>query len=120
MKNIKDRIYDALSAVIGNVSDTYPPDWEGFPAVQLTEEDNSVYEKTNTSIEEKARVRYRIDIWHNKPTSETALVVDGAVSALGLVRTACADAPEPSQRLKHKVMRYEGIICMDSDDVYWA
>lgn len=119
MKNIKDRIYDALSAVIGNVSDAYPTDWVDLPAVQLTEEDNSVYEKSNTSIEEKARVRYRIDVWHNRSTSETALTVDEAISALGLVRTACADVPEPGQ-LKHKVMRYEGIICMDSDDVYWA
>lgn len=119
MKNIKDKIYNALCAVIENVSDTYPPDWEDFPAVQLTEENNAVCESTNTTIEEKAKVRYRIDIWHNKPTSETALIVDQAVSALGLARTACMDAPEPNLRLKHKVMRYEGIICMDSDAVYW-
>lgn len=118
MKNIKDKIYDALCAVIHNVSDTYPADWADLPAIQLTEENNAVCESTNTSIEEKAKVRYRIDIWHNKSTSETALVVDQAVSALGLARTACMDAPEPGQ-LKHKVMRYEGIICMDSGDVYW-
>ncbi len=119
MKNIKDKIYDALSAVIEHVTDTYPAAWADLPAVQLTEENNSVYEQTNTCIEEKARVRYRIDIWHNRSTSETALVVDEVISALGLVRTACMDAPEPGQ-LKHKVMRYEGIICMDSDEVYWS
>jgi hypothetical protein len=44
--------------------------------------------------------------------------VDKAIAALGLVRTACMDAPEPGA-LKHKVMRYEGIISMDDDIVYW-
>ncbi len=119
MKNIKEKIYGALCAVLDNVSDAYPANWADMPAVQLTEENNAVCEGTNSSIEEKAKVRYRVDIWHDKSTSETALIVDKAVSALGLVRTACMDAPEPGQRQKHKVMRYEGIICMDSDDVYW-
>ena len=119
MKNIKDKIYDALCAVIENVSDAYPTNWADMPAVQLTEENNSVCESTNSSVEEKARVRFRIDVWHTKSTSETALAVDKAVSALGLGRTACMDAPEPNQQHKHKVMRYEGIICMDSDEVYW-
>lgn len=119
MKNIKDKIYRALCAVTENVSDSYPIEWAEFPAIQLTEENNSVAEHTSDSVEEKAKVRYRIDVWHNKSTSEAALQVDAAVSALGLVRTACLDAPEPGH-LKHKVMRYEGIVCMDSDDVYWT
>ena len=44
--------------------------------------------------------------------------MDKALAALGLVRTLCQDTPDPSG-LKHKVMRYEAIIDMESDDVYW-
>ena len=117
MKNVKDEIYKKLLEVTENVSDQYPKDWSNFPVIQYVEEDNSVYERTDNK-EQKSKVRYRIDIWHNKSTSDIALAVDGAVSELGLVRTLCADVPDPSG-LKHKQMRYEGIISMDDDYVYW-
>ena len=108
MKNVKDQVYSALLTVTENVSDTYPKDWANFPTIQYVEENNSVWERTDNA-EQKAKVSYKID---------TALAVDAAISALGLVRTYCADAPDPSG-LKHKVMRYEGIIDMSSDLVYW-
>lgn len=117
MKDVKGEVYKALCTVTENVSDTYPKDWGDVPAIQITEEDNKVYERTGNK-EDKAYIRYRIDIWHNKSTSETACRVDEAVAALGLVRTLCQDATDPSG-LKHKLMRYEGIIDMDSELVYW-
>lgn len=117
MKNVKDEVYKALLTVTDNVSDVYPKEWANFPAIQYTEEDNSVFERTGNQ-EDKARVRYRIDVWDNHSTSEVALAIDKAVSDLGLVRTSCADTPDPSG-LKHKQMRYEGIIDMHSDIVYW-
>lgn len=117
MKDVKSEVYQALCEVTENVSDTYPKDWEDLPAIQLTEEDNKVYERTENK-EDKAYIRYRIDIWHNRSTSETACKVDEAVSKLGLVRTLCQDVADPSG-LKHKLMRYEGVIDMDSDLVYW-
>ena len=116
MKNVKDQIYAALAAVFDNVSDQYPSSWANLPAVQYVEEDNKVHERTDR--EEKAYVRYRIDIWDTKSTSQAALKVDEALSALGLIRTACQDAPDPSG-LKHKLMRYEAIIDMWTDEVYW-
>lgn len=116
MKNVKDQICAALDAVFDHVTDQYPKDWADLPTVQYTEEDNKVYERTDK--EEKAYVRYRIDIWHNRSTSEAALKVDEALAVLGLVRVLCQDAPDPSG-LKHKVMRYEGIIDMWSEQVYW-
>ena len=116
MKNVKDKVYAALAAKFDNVSDMYPKDWADFPALQCTEEENRVHE--HTEKEDKAYVRYRIDIWHNRSTSEAALLADEAMAGLGLVRTACQDAPDPSG-LKHKVMRYEAIIDMESDYVYW-
>lgn len=117
MKNVKDQVSAALNEVFENVSDQYPKDWEGLPAVQYSEEDNKVYERTDNK-EDKAYVRYRIDIWNNRSTSEAALKADEAISKLGLVRTLCQDISDPSG-LKHKLMRYEGIISMDSDIVYW-
>lgn len=118
MKNVKDEVFAALSAITDNVSDIYPKNWDEFPAIQYVEEDNSVFERAGDK-ESKAQVRYRVDIWHNKSTSQAALDVDAALAALGLVRTGCTDVPDPSG-LKHKQMRYEGIICMDSDTVYWT
>lgn len=44
--------------------------------------------------------------------------VDAALSKLGLVRILCQDTPDPSG-MKHKVMRYEGIIDMESEQVFW-
>ena len=117
MKNVKDQVYTALLTVTENVSDTCPKDWANFPTIQYVEENNSVWERTDNT-EQKAKVSYKIDIWHNQSTSDATLAVDAAVSALGLVRTYCGDTPDPSG-LKHKVMRYEGIIDMSSDLVYW-
>lgn len=122
MKNVKDEVFAALFTVSEHVSDTYPKEWAGNePTIQFAEEDNSVFEGSGSAEgmrEDKSKVRYRIDIWDFKNTSPTAVAVDKAVSALGLKRIGCADVPDPSG-MKHKQMRYEGIIDMDSDQVYW-
>jgi hypothetical protein len=68
--------------------------------------------------EQKAYCRYRIDIWHNRSTSASALLVDEAISSLGLKRTQCMDVDEPGGRLKHKVMRYEMVIDVETEEVY--
>lgn len=117
MKNVKDEVYAALCTVTENVSDVYPKEWADDMNIQLTEEDNRVSERTDNQ-EQMAYLRYRIDIWHRRSTSAAACAVDSAVSALGLVRTGCSDVPDPSG-IKHKQMRYEGIIDMNSDIVYW-
>lgn len=117
MKNVKDQVCTALEKKFGNVTDQYPKDWADFPAVQYQEEDNKSYERTSEG-ECKSYVRYLVNIWDNKSTSAAALKVDEALSTLGLVRTMCQDTPDPSG-LKHKVMRYEAIIDLESDNVYW-
>ena len=116
MKNVKDQVYAALAEVFENVTDQYPDDWATLPAVEYIEEDNKVYERTDR--EEKAYVRYLVDIWDDHSTSESALKVDEALAGLGLVRTLCQDAPEPGKH-KHIVMRYEAIIDVFTEDVYW-
>lgn len=117
MKNVKDQVSAALDEVFDSVTDQYPRDWTELPAVQYTEEDNKSYER-DASGECKSYVRYRIDIWHNRTTSDAAIQADKAMAGLGLVRTLCQDTPDPSG-LKHKVMRYEGIIDLESDRVFW-
>ncbi len=116
MINVKDQVYDAIKGISENVGDTYPKDWGKLPAIQYTEEDNSVVEWVDGK-ESKAHLLYKVDIWNNESTSAAALEVDKAISALGLRRIACGDAPDPSG-MKHKVMRYEGIIDVDTEMVY--
>lgn len=116
MINVKDQVYDAIKGITENVGDGYPKDWGKLPAIQYTEEDNSVAEWVD-GRESKAHLLYRVDIWNNDSTSITTLEVDKAISALGLRRSACGDVTDPSG-MKHKVMRYEGIIDVDTEMVY--
>lgn len=116
MINIKPIIFKQLKKVSNNVNDSYPSDWATFPVIQYVEEDNKTHTKTDDR-EQLAYIRYKIDIWNDKSTSDNAVEVDEVLSLLGLVRIQCIDTPEPSQ-LKHKVMRYEGIIDVNSMRVY--
>lgn len=129
MRNIKAMVYKALADKFGedHVSDLYPQSWANLPAIQYTEEENRVSERTDEG-EVKSYVRYRVDIWDNKSTSKSALMVDEALgvpidrmkdgTAFGLSRTSCADTPDPSG-LKHKQMRYEAVIDNENDFIYW-
>ena len=62
MINVKDEVYAALCTVTDNITDSYPRDWEQDLSIQYMEEDNKVVEYTDMK-EQKAYVRYRIDIW---------------------------------------------------------
>lgn len=116
MINVKDQVYAALCTVTDNVTDFYPRDWEQDLAVQYMEEDNKVVEYTDMQ-EQKAYCRYRIDIWARRSTSQTAVQVDTAIAALGLKRIQCMDVEDPSG-LKHKQMRYEMVIDVETGRVY--
>lgn len=116
MINVKPEIYAELKKVSSNVNDTYPSDWTTFPVIQYIEEDNNTRTKTDDK-EQEAYVRFKIDIWNDKSTSNIAVAIDGVLSALGLKRIQCIDTPDPS-KLKHKVMRYEGVIDVNNMRVY--
>lgn len=116
MINVKDEVYKALLNVTDNVTDSYPKDWAKEPAIQYMEEDNKVAEYTDMK-EQKAYVRYRIDIYHSMSTSAAAVAVDAALSALGLLRKLCQDVDDPTGR-KHKLLRYDMIIDVETGDVY--
>lgn len=119
MINVKDQVYRALESVVGEKvpTDIYPQEWEKFPVVQYTEEANNVFEKTDEG-EMMAQLIYRVDVWHTGSTSQLALDIDAALSKIGLTRTACSDSPDPSG-LRHKTMRYEGVIDERTEVVYW-
>lgn len=116
MINVKDEVYNALLSVTKNVTDHYPSSWEQNLAIQYMEEENKVVEYSDIE-EQKAYCRYRIDIWSRESTSETAVAVDAAISALGLLRTQCMDVEDPNG-WKHKQMRYEMVIDVQTKQVY--
>lgn len=117
MINVKDKVYAGLRTVTDNVSDVYPQDWEHMPAIQYTEEANTVYTKTDET-EQLSYLRYRIDVWDTKSTTVTSLKVDEELAKLGLTRIECQDVTDPSYR-RHKQMRYEGVIDCNTEMVYW-
>lgn len=116
MINVKDIVYKELSQKIENVSDSYPQQFSQLPAVQYVEEENRVEEFTDDK-EQSSYIRFRIDIWDNKSTSQTAVDIDDTMSTLGFLRTSCSDVPDPSG-LKHKQMRYEAIIDCKKQYIY--
>lgn len=116
MVNVKDQVYEALCTVTDNVTDYYPRDWEKDLAIQYMEEENKVVEFTDMK-EQKAYCRYRVDIWSLRSTSVAAVQVDAVISALGLKRIQCGDIEDPNGR-KHKQMRYEMVIDVETMQVY--
>lgn len=132
MRNMKALVYQKLCDQFGadRVTDQYPTNWAVLPAIQYTEEENNVYERTGEG-ETQSYVRYRVDIWDNVSTSQSMLQVEDALGiplgtftgdsttgSLGLSRTMCQDVSDPSG-LKHKVMRFEGIVDNENDAIYW-
>ena len=119
MINVKDQVYTALKTVASNVSDLYPGNWADLPAIQYTEEANNVRTRTDNE-EQLAYLRYRVDIWDQGSTSVTAVAVDNVLAPLGLVRVECEDSPAADAAgWRHKVMRYEGIIDVHTEQMYW-
>ena len=116
MINVKDKLVNELEKVVNNVSDTYPQSFQTMPAVSYCEENNSVYEETDEG-EVSSLIRFRIDIWDNVSTSQTAVKIDEVISKFGFKRIACSDVGEPTG-IKHKLMRYEAVIDIDQSAIY--
>nr|DAK17837.1 MAG TPA: tail component [Caudoviricetes sp.] len=116
MINIKPVIFKELQNVADNVTDTYPDDWENFPVVIFLEEQNKPGEWYDEK-ERKSNIRYKVDIFDKDSTSGLAVEIDKIFASLGLRRTDCQDVPDPSH-LRHKLMRFEGIVDLNSELVY--
>ena len=116
MINIKPVIYKELQKVADNVTDTYPSDWETFPVVIFLEEQNKPGDWFDDK-EQKTTIRYKVDIFDNDSTSNLAVKINEIFASLGLRRIESQDIPDPSH-LRHKSMRFEGIVDLDSELVY--
>lgn len=112
MIDVKKIIFKELKKVSENVSDTYPDDWKKFPCVQFLEEENIPHEITDDQ-ERMSYIRYKVDIWDKVSTTSAALKINAVFAALGLNRTSSVDVPEQTY-LKHKAMRFEGIVDHDT------
>lgn len=118
MLNVKPTVYNALTTACStaSVSDEHPKEWKTFPKVTFTEEQNAV-ELWTDNEEKDARIVIRVDVWDKTNTSPIAAAVDGAMSALGFQRTLAMDVPV-QELYKHKQMRYEAIVSVDTQDVF--
>ncbi len=116
MINIKPVIYKELQKVADNVTDTYPDDWENVPVVIFLEEQNKPGEWFDDQ-EKKSHIRYKVDIFDKDSTNDLAVKINEIFASLGLRRTDCQDVPDPSH-LRHKLMRFEGIVDLNSQLVY--
>ena len=115
MINVKNQVYRALRGVCRNVTDMYPKKDAEFPAILYVEEQNAVQGWTDNR-EYVSKLRYRIEIYDRQSTSELAVSVDQAVSALGLRRCDCQDVQ--MEGIRCKLMRYEGLVDNTSEQVY--
>ena len=116
MINIKPVIFKELQKVADNVTDTYPSDWETFPVVIFLEEQNKPGDWFDDK-EQKTTIRYKVDIFDNDSTSNLAVKINEIFASLGLRRIEIQDIPDPSH-LRQKLMRFEGIVDLDSQLVY--
>jgi len=116
MKNIKKEVLELLEPICGDASDSFPEDFSKDTQLQYTEEENRAQDTSGNRVI-NSYIRYRIDIWNKKSTTELACAVDEAMNGkLGLKRTGCTDSNEPGR--KHKIMRYEGIISESDGKMY--
>lgn len=115
MINIKPIIYKKIKEITENVSDVYPEDWEDFPVVIYLEEENKPHEYTDDE-EQKSYLRYKVDIFDKESTSELAVKIDEVFTSVGLRRTSSVDLAD--SYLRHKVMRFEGVLDLKSRIVY--
>lgn len=116
MINIKPLIFKELQKVADNVTDTYPSDWETFPVVIFLEEQNKPGDWFDDK-EQKSYVRYKVDIFDNESTTDLSIKINEIFALYGLQRTESQDMPDPSH-LRHKVMRFEGVIDPKTQLVY--
>lgn len=118
MINVKPIVKKALDEICENVVDGYPVSWETFPIISIEEEYNASHTITDDQ-EQIATIRYKIDIFtKNESASQLTIQAEEALFNLGLKRIFGADAPEQRQGLKHKVLRFEGDIDVNTLHVY--
>ncbi len=116
MYDIKPAVLQALNTVPGvTVSDTYPADWSKLPHISFYEIGNHGHLALRANP--LSEISIQIDIWCKGSTGALAALVDEKMRGLGLRRQFAADVPDPSG-VKHKTMRYRGIVDARNNLVY--
>lgn len=116
MYDAKPEIHALLSSIEGvTVSDAYPQDFAVLPCISFYEIANVDPLRTHDSP--LSDISIQIDIWHNRSTGEIASTVDEKMNSVGFRRAFATDVPDPSG-IKHKTMRYRGIVDTRNGFIY--
>jgi hypothetical protein len=108
MYDIKPDVLKQLEQIEGvTVSDAHPKDWAKLPHISFYEGSN--IDPLRIRNGPLSAVTIQVDIWHNKSTGALAAEVDAQMNNIGLRRDLAADLSDPSG-IKHKTMRYRGVV----------
>jgi hypothetical protein len=100
-----------LEAITPNAYYYYPEDWGRLPAISYYEIDNRP-ETMADDREYTTGVEYVVDIWAKRIDQMLGLAerVDRELTAIGLIRSFTTELYEPETKIRHKPMRYRGVI----------
>lgn len=128
MINIEEEVF---SEVASEVRAEYPDVYmvgeyvkspSTFPFVSIIEEDNTVYEKTRTSLsdENHCKVMYEVNVFSNKTKGKKAeckaiiSLIDSIMLRLGFTRTMLQPIPNINDATIYRmVARYSGVVSQD-------
>lgn len=116
MISVKSEIYKELKKINDNTTDGYPHDWENTPVVVYLEEENRPHEITDDG-EKSSEMKYSVHIYSDGSNTDLAIQINNVFAKLGLFRTSSTDVPD-NERFRHKHMRFEGIVDIESLIVY--
>ncbi|MEK4006092.1 hypothetical protein [Paenibacillus sp. FSL H3-0333] len=111
MYDVKPIVRTLLLEISGleSVTDAYPTATAQYPCISFYEIGNNNYMNTNNVFSD---ISIQIDVWSKGSTGVIAQKVEEKMNSIGFIRQFAADVPDTN--IKHKTMRYHGII--DSRD----
>lgn len=111
MYDVKPTVRALLLQIAGlkSVTDAYPAKDAEYPCISFYEIGNNNYMNTNNIFSD---VSIQIDVWSKGSTGVIAQSVEEKMNSIGFTRQFASDVPDAN--IKHKTMRYRGII--DSRD----
>lgn len=111
MYDIKPTVRTLLLEIAGlkSVTDAYPAATAEYPCISFYEIGNNNLMNTNNIFSD---ISIQIDVWSKGSTGAIAQAVEEKMNSIGFTRQFAQDVPDAN--IKHKTMRYHGII--DSRD----
>lgn len=107
MFDIKPTILTLLETIPGvTITDDYPKDFSKMPHISFYEIGNS--DPLGIANSPLSDISIQIDIWHNRSTGSIAEAVNEKLNSIGFRRNFQRDITDPN--IKHKTMRYRGVI----------